>query len=331
MALPILFRRAFVAASILALLAVAIAGSALAQDSRQDDGFVTIGTGGLTGVYYPAGGAIQRLVNRGTEQHGVRVTVESTGGSVYNLNAMAAGELDVGVAQSDWQAHAYNGGHPTFPEGNQKLRSLFSLHAEPFTIVARADAGIAMLDNLKGKRINIGNPGSGQRATMEEVMRAQGWTLDDFSAVSELSSAEQSQALCDNSFDAMVFSVGHPSGSIQEAAATCDIVLVPVTGEAIDRLVAANPWYAPAEIPGGLYPGAPEPTPTFGVRATLVTTSDLPEQEAYIIVKTVFEQLDTFRRLHPAFATLTADEMHRDALVAPLHDGAKRYYDEAGM
>ena len=179
--------------------------------------FVTIGTGGVTGVYYPTGGAICRLVNKNRKQHGIRCSTESTGGSVYNLNTIRAGELDMGVAQSDWQYHAYNGSSKFKDKGaNLNLRAIFSVHPEPFTVVARADSGIRNFNDLKGKRVNVGNPGSGQRGTMEVLMDALGWKMSNFSLASELKSSEQSKALCDNKIDAMVFTVGHPSGSIKE-------------------------------------------------------------------------------------------------------------------
>ncbi len=191
--------------------------------------FVTIGTGGVTGVYYPTGGAIARLVNKGRKEHGIRCSVESTGGSVYNLNAIRGGELDMGVAQSDMQYYAFNGTGQFADAGPDKdLRAVFSVHPEPFTVVARADSGIKDFMDLKGKRVNIGNPGSGQRGTIEVLMNALGWTNDDFKLASELKAAEQAGALCDNKIDAMVYTVGHPNGSIQEAATSCDVVMVSV-------------------------------------------------------------------------------------------------------
>ena len=147
---------------------------------------------------------------------------------------------------------------------------MFSVHPEPFTVVARADSGIESFDDLKGKRVNVGNPGSGQRSTMEVLMDAKGWTMDDFALASELKSAEQAQALCDNKIDAMVFTVGHPSGSIQEATTTCDTKLIPVSGPEVDQLVEENPYYAKAVIPGGMYAGTDEDVETFGVKATFV-------------------------------------------------------------
>ncbi|MCP3667845.1 MAG: TAXI family TRAP transporter solute-binding subunit [Gammaproteobacteria bacterium] len=296
------------------------------------DSFITIGTGGVTGVYYPTGSAICRLVNKGRKEHGVRCSVESTGGSVYNLNTIRAGELDMGVAQSDWQFHAYNGTSRFKDAGpNKELRAVFSVHPEPFTVVARADSGIKTFADLKGKRVNIGNPGSGQRGTMEVVMEAMGWKKSDFSLASELKSAEQSKALCDNKIDAIVFTVGHPSGSIKEATTSCDTVLVSVTGAAIDKLVAKNDYYRTATIPGGMYRGNPDDTKTFGVGATFVSSTKVPADTVYQVVKGVFTNFDSFRKLHPAFANLKKEEMIKDGLSAPLHDGAKKYYKEAGL
>jgi len=319
-------RKLIFSATIVAGLGLGAVGTASAES------FITIGTGGVTGVYYPTGGAICRLVNKSRKEHGIRCSVESTGGSVYNLNTIRAGELDMGVAQSDWQYHAYNGTSKFKDAGpNKDLRAVFSVHAEPFTVVARKDSGIEKFDDMKGKRVNIGNPGSGQRGTMEVLMAAKGWTKDDFSLVSELKSAEQSKALCDNKIDAMVFTVGHPSGSIKEASTSCDTVIVAVTGPAVDKLVADNDYYRKAVIPGGMYAGSPDDTATFGVGATFVSSTNTPPDTVYQVVKAVFSNFDSFRKLHPAFGNLKKEEMIKDGLSAPLHDGAVRYYKEAGL
>ncbi len=312
----------------LAVLGLCFTGQALAKKDTQ---YVTIGTGGVTGVYYPTGGSICRLVNQDRDEHGIRCSVESTGGSVYNLNTIAAGELDMGVCQSDWQYHAYHGSSKFEGRANKDLRAVFSVHPEPFTVVARADSGIKNFEDLKGKRVNIGNPGSGQRGTMEVLMEAYGWTKDDFKLASELKSAEQAQALCDNKIDAFVFTVGHPSGSIKEATTTCDTNLVNVTGPKVQKLVDDNPYYRVATIPGGMYRNNPEDTTTFGVGATFVSSTDVPEDVIYNVVKAVFENFDTFKKLHPAFQVLKKEEMVKDGLSAPLHPGAEKYYKEAGL
>lgn len=318
-------------ASVLAALALG-AVMALSTSAVAETTFVTIGTGGVTGVYYPTGGAIARLVNKGKKEHGVRATVESTGGSVYNLNAIAAGELDMGVAQSDWQYHAYYGTSKFADKGaNKDLRAVFSVHPEPFTVVARADSGIKSFEDLKGKRVNIGNPGSGQRGTMEVVMAKMGWTKADFKLASELKSAEQSQALCDNKIDAIVFVAGHPSSSIKEATTSCDSVLVNVKGPVIDELVAENDYYRTAVIPAGMYRGNDQDTATFGVGATFVSSATVDNKVIYTVVKAVFENFEEFKKLHPAFRILKKEEMIKDGLSAPLHDGAAMYYKEAGL
>ncbi len=316
------------------ILSTAILASAMSLTAMtaSADNFITIGTGGVTGVYYPTGGSICRLVNKNRKVHGVRCSVESTGGSVYNINTIRAGELDMGVAQSDWQFHAYNGTSKFKDAGAFKeLRAVFSVHPEPFTVVARADSGIKTFTDLKGKRVNIGNPGSGQRGTMEVVMEALGWTKKDFTLASELKSSEQSKALCDNKIDAMIFTVGHPSGSIKEATTSCNTVLVNVTGPAIDKLTADNDYYRSATIPGGMYMGNPNDTKTFGVGATFVSSTKVSADTVYHVVKSVFDNFDGFRKLHPAFANLNKAEMIKDGLSAPLHEGAARYYKEAGL
>ena len=310
-----------------ALAAVfAVSGAAATAQER----FITIGTGGQTGVYFVVGQSICRLVNRGSADHGLKCTAPSTGGSIANINAIAAGDMDMGVAQSDWQYHAFNGSSKFEGSQVEGLRAVFSVHGEPFTVVARADSGVESFDDLFGKRVNVGNPGSGQRATMEVVLNAMGKTDGDFSLASELKPAEQSAALGDNKVDAIVYTVGHPNGSIQEATSTVDAKIVPVTGDAIDKLVADNPFYRVATIPGGMYRGTDGDTTTFGVGATFVTSDQVPEEVVYVVAKAVMENIDDFRNLHPAFKNLQPAEMVADGLSAPLHPGAAKYYTEKG-
>ena len=310
-----------------AVLLVGAAATAQAQET-----FITIGTGGQTGVYYQVGGAVCRLVNRNTAEHNIKCT-HTTGGSVDNINGIRNGDLNFGVAQSDWQYHAYNGTAPdTFPQGKfEELRAVFSVHPEPFTVVARKEANIETFEDLKGKRVNIGNPGSGQRATMEVLMDRMGWTKGDFALASELQSAEQAAALCDNKIDAFVFTVGHPAGSIEEAATTCDVTFATVKNATIDKLVEENPYYSYATIPAGMYKGLEEDVTVFGVGATFVSSTNTDDEVVYQVVKAVFDNFDRFRRLHPAFANLKKEDMITKNISAPLHDGAVKYYKEAGL
>lgn len=321
-------KKMIMSAAVGAAMVAGLAGASFAQEQR----IISIGTGGVTGVYYPTGGAICRLVNKNRAEHKIRCSVESTGGSVYNINTIRQGELEFGVAQSDWQYHAYNGTSKFEEQGAFiDLRAVFSVHPEPFTVVARADSGITNFEDLKGKRVNIGNPGSGQRGTMEVLMNALGWTTADFALASELKAAEQSQALCDNKIDAMIYTVGHPSGSISEATTSCDSVLVNVTGEAVDKLIAENSFYRTATIPGGMYRGNDADVTTFGVGATFVSSAAVADDIVYEVVKAVFDDIDGFRKLHPAFANLDPKQMAKDGLSAPIHDGAAKYYSENGM
>lgn len=305
---------------------IAFGGVAIAQDQ-----FITVGTGGVTGVYYPTGGAICRLVNESRADHGIRCSAESTGGSVFNINAIRAGDLNFGVAQSDQQFNGYNGIGAFEDSGAyEDLRFVFSVHPEPFTLVVRADSGIESFEDLVGKRVNVGNPGSGQRATMELVMERYGWTMDDFALASELPSREQATALCDNQIDAFVFTVGHPSGSIAEPVATCDAQIVNVDGDIIAEIVDEFPYYFWATIPAGMYNNDEDIT-TFGVGATFVASTDTPDDVVYTVVKAVFENFDTFIGFHPAFSALTPEGMANAGQSAPVHPGAQRYYEEVGL
>ncbi|ARP52098.1 TAXI family TRAP transporter solute-binding subunit [Alcaligenes faecalis] len=294
--------------------------------------FVSIGTGGVTGVYYAAGGAICRLVNKDRGTDGVRCSVESTGGSVFNVNTIKAGELDLGVVQSDVGYNAYNG-EGQFKDGGayKKLRSVFSIHPEPFTVLSRKEANVSKFDDFKGKRFNVGNPGSGTRASMDQLLQAMGLDNSFFSLASELRPDEHGPALCDGKIDGFIYGVGHPSANIQDPTTSCGAKLVPLTGPAVDKLVETYPYYAKVAIPGGLYPNNPDDVQTYGVLATFVTSEDVPEESVYNVVKAVFDNFDDFKRLHPALANLKKEDMVKNGLSAPLHKGAEKYFKEKGL
>ena len=295
-------------------------------------GTIYIGTAGVTGVYYQVGSAVCRVADPTLKQNGSSCEAVSTEGSIANIDGLRSGKLDMAIIQSDLQFEAYHGSGPfasagAFPE----LRAVFALHPELFTVVARSDSGIRTFDDLKGKRVNIGNPGSGQRATMEQLMQAKGWTMKDFASVSELDSRQQDDALAANQVDAIVFTVGYPSGAILGATKRVSARLIPVTGPAVDRLIAAKPYYSKAVIPGGFYPGNATDTETFGVRATLVTSSAVPDEKVYQVVQSVFENFDRFKKLDSALGELNKQDMVKASLSAPLHPGAERYYKQAGL
>ena len=292
--------------------------------------FVTIGTGGVTGVYYAVGGAVCRLMNKDRAKTGLRCSVESTGGSVFNVNAIKSGELDFGLTQSDVQFNAVKGLQQFKDKADTELRAVYAVHPEPFTVLARKEANIKSFADFKGKKFNVGNPGSGTRASMEELLVALGWKMSDFALASELKADEHGTALCDGKIDGFFYGVGHPSANIQDPTTTCGAKLVSVTGPAVDKLVNEKPYYAYATIPGGLYPNNPSETRTYGVLATLVSSSKVPSETVYAIVKGVFENFDEFKKLHPALAILKPESMIKDGLSAPLHEGAAKYYKEKG-
>lgn len=321
-------RRLFLSAmaAVVVALAAAVPGA-----SAQQQKFITIGTGGVTGVYYPAGGAICRLVNRDRSKHGLRCSVESTGGSVFNVNALKSGEIEFGVAQSDVQFQAAKGTQQFAKDGAfAELRSVFALHPEPFTVLARKEANVGKFEDFKGKRFNVGNPGSGTRSSMEQLLNAMGWKPTDFSLAAELRPDEHGQALCDGKIDGFFYGVGHPSANIQDPTTICGAKLIPLAGAAVDKLVKENPYYAYATIPANLYPNNPQDTRTFGVQATFVSSAKVPNEVVYQVVKAVFENFDEFKKLHPALAVLKPEDMLKAGLTAPLHEGAVKYYKEKG-
>ncbi len=316
---------------LLSLSAITLLGFSSLNVQAQEDAIVTIGTGGQTGVYYVVGQRVCDLVKRNYKEDHINCKAPSTGGSIDNLNQIANNSIQMGVVQSDWQYHAFNGTSKFEGKANPKLRALFSIHPEPFTLVARKDSEVKMLDDLKGKRVNIGNLGSGTRGTFEVLLKAKNWTENDI-IPSSLKASEMAQQLSDGNLDVISYNVGHPNGAIEEAAASTDITLVPVTGKEVDKLIADNPFYAKATIAGGLYKGNDKPVDTFGVYATLVTSADVPEDQVYAIVKAVFEDRNfrKFKKFHTAFNYLKPEDMIKNGLSAPLHKGAIKYYKERG-
>ncbi len=307
-------------------------GSA-ATESEAKTTFVTIGTGGITGVYYPTGGAIAKIVNKKRKEYGIRCTVESTGGSVFNINAILSGDLDFGVAQSDRQYQAVNGVADWKDKGPQKdLRAVFSIHAETLDLIAAVDANINKLADIKGKRINIGNIGSGQRQNSIDALEANGLSWEkDFNAES-LKAAEAPGLIQDGRIDAAFYTVGHPSGYYKEATSgTRKVKFVPIIVD--DSFLAKFPYYAKAATLMKNYPGAAnteDAVQTFGVKATFVTSAKVPDSVVYAITKEVFDNFEDFTKLHPAYAGLTKKAM-LTGLSAPIHPGAMKYYKEAGL
>lgn len=293
--------------------------------------FITIGTGGVTGVYYPAGGAICRLINKDRAQHSLRCSVESTGGAVYNVRAVRNKELNFGMVQSDTQVEALAGIGQFEKDGPYEgLRSIFSLYPEPLHVMVAADSGIKSVQDFKGRRINIGDPGSGTRVLSEILLAANGISKSDLALASELKSSEQAAVLCDGKVEGAIWVAGVPNGAAMEAVSTCPITLLDLSTSAMDEILAANPAFVRVTIPGGVYPGTPEDVVSWGPKATIVTDAETSDEIVYTFVKAVFDNFDSLKKLHPAFENLKEEGMIKDALPAALHPGAVKYYKERG-
>lgn len=315
------------------LFAVLLGLAVTAGCADQETTFVTIGTGGVTGVYYPTGGAISRMVNNKFDTYKIKATVESTSGSVFNINAVVKGDLEFGVAQSDRQYQAYRGLAEWAESGPQSdLRSVFSVHPESITLVASDESGIREVSDLRGKRVNLGNPGSGQLQNSKDVLAAVGISEDEISA-EYVKAVEAPGLLQDGRIDAFFYTVGHPAGNIKEATSgRVKVRLIPITGPAIEEMVKDRPYYAEATIPHEFYETAvnEDDILTIGVKATFVTSKRVAPEVVYAITKEVFENLDDFRELHPAYKVLSENDMLK-GLSAPIHPGALRYYRESGL
>jgi TRAP transporter TAXI family solute receptor len=292
--------------------------------------FITIGTGGVTGTYYPTGGAICRLVNQYKKETKIRCSVESTGGSVYNVNTIKNGELDFGIVQSDIVYQASRGEGAFKDAAIPKLKSVMAIYPELLTLVTRKDANINKLIDVKGKRINLGNPGSGNEATALTLFDESGIKKNDLKFAGALKASEMPDALRDNKIDGYFYMVGHPTANIQDAANSVDVKIVPIEGANVDTLIKKYPYFAKANVPGGIYKGNDADIPTFGVKAVLVTSDDVSEDAVYTVVKAILENFDEFKKLHPAYSQITKKSL-LDGLSAPLHEGAKKYFQEAGL
>lgn len=318
---------------ILAVGALLLASCGLVSCGGDRVTFVTIGTGGVTGLYYPTGGAIARMVNQQRDRYGIKMTVESTAGSVYNINAVLSGDLEFGVAQSDRQYQAYHGLAEWAGQGPRKeLRSVLSIHPESITLIAALGSGIEEVAGLRGKRVNLGNPGSGQLQNSRDVLGAAGLSEDDLAA-EYVKAVEAPALLNDGRIDAFFYTVGHPNGNIKEATAgRIKVFIVPIRGAGIEAMVRELPYYAPSIIPASFYPQAANTGDigTVGVKATLVTSAAVDAGIVYSITREIFERLDDFKTLHPAYQVLTPESMLQ-GLSAPLHPGAMRYYRESGL
>lgn len=293
--------------------------------------FVTIGTGGVTGVYYPSGGATCKIVNRSRSEHGVRCSVETTFGSIANIEKLRRGEIDFGYVQSDWQHHAYFGTSVFEERGAfDDLRSIFSLHSEVATIVVRQESSYHSVNDLKGARVNIGAAGSGSAASWKTLVGYLDWSAGDRAHFSELGTSELAEALCEGEIDAYFALIGHPAGLIEETQQKCDARVFGVDEVAVDGLLQDAPYYMPADIPAGLY-GLKEPIQSYGAVATFVTSARMPDDIVATMLTALVDNFESFQKLHPALNGLKLEDMASGDMAAPIHPGAKDFFLKRGI
>ncbi|MDR3438778.1 TAXI family TRAP transporter solute-binding subunit [Telmatospirillum sp.] len=288
-------------------------------------------SGEVSGMYFPEAGAVCRMVNKDREHHGVRCLVEPTGGSVANLAALRKGDGQLAIVQSRVLAQAVQGVGAFAREPFPDLRTLMSLHGETMVVLVNPAAKIKSAADLKGKRVTLGHAGSFQRLMADGLLEAEGIATTDLAAALEMDSAKVGEALCRNEIDAAVFTGLHPMADVQEAIDDCGAGVLSLKDSRIDAFLKANPAYSRQILPDDTYTGVHEKTATFGVNAILVTTSSLPEEDGYAVVRAVFDGLPAFKAMHPLLGELEKKQMARDTLVAPLHEGALRYYKENGL
>jgi len=292
--------------------------------------FITIGTGGVTGTYYPTGGAICRLANKMKKESGIRCSVESTGGSVYNVNAIGSGDLDFGMVQSDVAYQASRGEGKFEGKAIPKLRSVMAIYPELLALVVRKDANINSIEDLKGKKINVGNPGSGNEATAMVIFDEYGIKKNDLALWGVLTAQECPMALKDNKIEGYFYMVGHPTANITDAANSTPINIVPIEGKKADDIVSKYPYYAKGYIPANTYSGVNENVNSIGVKALLVTSSDVSDKSVETILKAVLDNFDEFKEMHPAYKSVTKESL-LEGIAVPMHKGAEKYYKQIGL
>ncbi len=292
--------------------------------------FITIGTGGMGGTYYPTGRAICKIVNKVKKDSGIRCSMESTGGSVYNINHIKTEDLELGIAQSDTTYQAYYGQGKFKNKPYNQLRSVIAIYPELLAFITKKDNGINSMKDMASRNINIDSPGSGTRVTTEVVMDAFGIDKSSLKLVSELKSSEASNMLIEGKIDGYFGVFGHPASNIREISKVLDIDIVPIIGDTVDMLVDKYPYYAKGKISGAFYKGVISDVTSIGVKAVLITSTDIDENTIYIITKAILDNFDEFKKQHPAYKTITKESL-LEGLAIPQHKGAIRAFKETDL
>lgn len=289
--------------------------------------FITIGTGNITGTYYPTGGAVCRLVNKYKKETRIRCSAEATAGSVFNIKALNIGEIDFAIAQSDVVYKAIHGEKEFKNSANKKLKSVMSIYPELLALIVKKESKINSIYDIKNKRIDIGNKGSGNEATVSALLKHLGIKQSEFISPNKLKVGQAPDALKEGKIDGYFYMVGHPTANIKDAANSTDIKIVPLNNKEINLFVKNKPYYVKGEIPANVYKNVSNEINTFGSKAVLITSSEVSSKAVYTLVKAILENFEEFKKLHPVYKYITKESL-LEGLNAPLHDGAIKYYKE---
>jgi TRAP transporter TAXI family solute receptor len=315
----------------LSLAATVLAAAVGSNCALAQTKFVTIGTGGVSGVYYAVGGALCRVVNRDRVSNGIRCSAEATPGSMVNIDSLKRNSINFAIVQGDLHYQAVKGDGAFAKNGVQEnLRSVLSLYPEALTILSSKEISAKGLDDLKGRRFSLGMLGSGGRATIEKLLQASSLSASDFGSVVERAADEQGHALCENKIDGFAYVVGHPAPNVMRTIKECGAKFVAVESAGSAAVLRDFPYFVKTEIPGSLYPGLAGGVPTIGMLASLVTTDSVPDDMVYSVVKSIFGNIEELKGLNPSLARLDPRKMISEGLVAPIHPGAMRFYKEKG-
>lgn len=318
-------------ASIRRAFALGVAAATFAAPAAGAFSLFSVGSGEISGNYYAAAKAICDLMNRAAAGE-MRCSPEPTVGSIYNLEALRQGQIEFAFVQSDWQRAAYDGSGQYAAAGPMReLRSVFSLYPEAVTVLVRREAGVSSAADLAGKRIDIGQPASGRRATALWLLREAGVETGDFAVLRELAAGNAVDELCAGRIDATMLVVGHPNAAVARALADCDAEILPVAPELRARLVENNAEVAADVIRAGVYPQLAADLPTIAVRATLATREDADPEQVEALVLTTLSGLDALGSRAPVLRGLDPEAMLRAGLTAPLHPAAHAAFEALGV
>lgn len=313
--------------AILACLAYPAAASQEAMTK-----FLTLGTASESGVFHPVGTRLCEVINHNRMADLVRCIAYTSGGSVYNIHAMLSTELDLAISRSDLAFQAYNGEGAFASAGPaRELRVIASLYGMPVTVIARRDAGVKTIEDIRGKRLNLGNRGSGQRTIAEMLLKSLGLGTGDFAATTELTTSAMGKAFCEGKIDVMLEALGNPAAFYKRAIEECDGVIVPISTPVLENILKSQPRLGRLEIPGGIYRGFDDPIPSFGFTAVLLTSTRIDDEAIYRVTRSLFSRLPEFRQSHPVLERLKTLNMVRDGITIPFHPGSLRYLASQGM